>query len=242
MKRAVGYIRVSTSEQATEGISLDNQKAKIKAYCALQDLDLVGIIEDAGKSGKDLRREGVQELTSKVKGRKIDAVVVYKLDRLSRKVLDTLTLIETFEKAGITFHSLNEKIDTGTAMGRFFLNITASLAQMERDLISERTKDALQLKIMNGERAGQVPYGWTLAGDGKTLIPVEREQEAILFTRELRAQGYSYRAICEELDRSGYEPSGQKWHPKTVGSILKRGLNCYAPLSVALRGAFLSRR
>ncbi len=94
----------------------------------------------------------------KVKGKSIDAVVVYKLDRLSRKVIDTLTLIDTIEKAGVTFHSLNEKIDTSTAMGRFFLNITESLAQMERDLISERTKDALQMKTANNERAGQIPF------------------------------------------------------------------------------------
>lgn len=219
MKRAVGYIRVSTSEQATEGISLDNQKAKIKAYCVLHDLELVETIEDAGKSGKNLNREGVQELIGKVRGRRIDAVVVYKLDRLSRKVIDTLTLIESIEKAGITFHSLNEKIDTSTAMGRFFLNITASLAQMERDLISERTKDALQMKIQNGERAGQVPYGWTLADDGNTLLPVKEEQEVIRAIKGLHAQGMGYRAICRELERIA---RGRKWHPQTVKNILKR--------------------
>ena len=84
--KAIGYIRVSTDEQAREGISLENQKAKITAYCELNDLDLVEIIEDAGKSGKDLNREGIQSLLGKVKARTIDAVVVYKLDRLSRRV------------------------------------------------------------------------------------------------------------------------------------------------------------
>ncbi|MDA8084003.1 MAG: recombinase family protein [Nitrospiraceae bacterium] len=222
MKKAVGYIRVSTTEQATEGISLDNQKSKIAAYCALNDLELIEIIEDAGKSGKNLSRDGVQALMSMVKGKRIDAVVVYKLDRLSRKVIDTLTLIETIERAGVTFHSLNEKIDTSTAMGRFFLNITASLAQMERDLISERTKDALQMKIANHERAGQIPFGWRLADDGNTLIPHEAQQEVIAQVKMLHSQGMSYRAICEALTKAGHRPQGKAWQPKTIGRIIKK--------------------
>jgi len=222
MKKAIGYVRVSTSEQATEGISLDNQKAKIKAYCALNDLELPEIIEDAGKSGKNLNRDGIQELMEAVKKRSIEAVIVYKLDRLSRKVVDTLSLIETIEKSGMVFHSLNEKIDTGTAMGRFFLNITASLAQMERDLISERTKDALQMKIANNERAGQIPYGWRLSPDGYTLIEHKNEQAAIRLIKRLNDKGCSFRSICGELEREGYKPQGQYWHPQTVKNILKK--------------------
>lgn len=222
MRRAIGYVRVSTSEQATEGISLDNQKAKIQAYCNLNELELIEIIEDAGKSGKNLNREGIQDLTGRIKNKSIEAVVVYRLDRLSRKVIDTLTLIETIEKSGITFHSLNEKIDTSTAMGRFFLNITASLAQMERDLISERTKDALQMKIANNERAGQIPFGWRLSEDGNTLIPHKGEQEVIRQVKRLHGQGMSYRAICEVLKQAGVKPQGKYWHPQTIKNILKK--------------------
>lgn len=222
MKKAIGYVRVSTLEQVTEGISLDNQKAKIKAYCSLNDLDLVEIIEDAGKSGKSLNREGIATLLDMIRKKAVGAVIVYKLDRLSRKVIDTLTLIESFEKADIAFHSLNEKIDTSTAMGRFFLNITASLAQMERDLISERTRDALQMKIANHERAGQIPFGWRLAEDGNALIPHEGEQEVITQVKRLHSQGFSYRAICEALAKAGHRPQGKCWHPKTIGSILSR--------------------
>lgn len=222
MKRAVGYIRVSTTEQVNEGISLDNQRAKIQAYCDLNDLNLVEIIDDSGKSGKNLNRDGIQNIIGMVKGKSIEAIVVYKLDRLSRKVIDILNLIETFEKNGITFHSLNEKIDTSTAIGRFFLNITASLAQMERDLISERTRDALQLKISNGQRAGQVPYGWRVSDDGNTLIRHIKEQKVIEKIRNLKDTGFSYRAICHELDSEGYEPFGKKWHPQTVKNILRK--------------------
>lgn len=199
--KAIGYVRVSTEEQAKEGISLENQRAKIQAYCRLHDMALIDIIEDAGKSGKDLNREGVQAIIERIKGRKIDAVIVYKLDRLSRRVLDTLNLIELMKKHTVVFHSITDSIDTKTAMGKFFLNIMASLAQMERDLISERTKDALRHKISRNERAGQIPYGWSLAEDGKTLLMNIEEQKTIRFIKELHKKGYNYSAICWELVR-----------------------------------------
>lgn len=222
MKKAIGYIRVSTSEQATEGISLENQKEKIQAYCELHDFSLTGIIEDAGKSGKNLNRDGIQELMTAIRKKSVNAVVVYRLDRLSRKVIDTLHIIEAIEKSGVTFHSLNEKIDTGTAMGRFFLNITASLAQMERDLISERTRDALQMKIAKNERAGQIPYGWRLSENKITLIENRTEQDAIRLIKRLSDKGHSFRSICTKLEREGHRPQGNNWHPQTIKNILKR--------------------
>jgi DNA invertase Pin-like site-specific DNA recombinase len=224
MGKTVGYVRVSTDEQAREGISLDNQKAKIQTYCELNDLELTGILEDAGKSGKDLNRKGAQALIDLVKARKVDAVVVYKLDRLSRRVKDTLTIMDLVDKKGVAFHSIMEKIDTKSATGRFFLNIVASMAQWERDTISERTRDALQLKIVKNERAGQVPYGWTLGEDGSTLIENPEEQEAIGLIRDLRAKGYNYSAICRELTRRGYQPLGKQWHAQSVKNILKRAV------------------
>lgn len=164
-KKAVGYIRVSTQEQASEGVSLENQEAKIRAYAELKDLELVEIIRDEGKSGKDIKREGVQKLISLSKRKEIDAVVVYKLDRLSRKTRDLLFLVEdVFVKNEIIFHSLNETIDTTTATGKFFLTIMGSMAQLERDLISERTSDALQhLKTNQMRRLGcpdKTPFGF----------------------------------------------------------------------------------
>jgi DNA invertase Pin-like site-specific DNA recombinase len=219
---AIGYIRVSTSEQALEGVSLENQRQKIQAYSDLNNLTLTGIVEDAGLSGKDTKRPGLQSIIAMAKSKSIGAIVVYKLDRLSRKVIDTLTLIETLEKAGVAFHSISEKIDTGSAMGRFFLNIMASLGQMERDLISERTKDALQMKVRNHERAGQIPYGWTLAPDGNTLLPETDEQKAISLIHELHGKGISLRGICQELTIKGHKPAGIAWHPQTVKNILKK--------------------
>lgn len=220
--KAIGYIRVSTDEQAREGISLESQKAKIAAYCNLNDLELVGVIEDAGKSGKDLSREGMQILIEKIMRREIEAVVCYKLDRLSRRVRDTLYLMDLIEKKSISFHSITERIDTKSAMGKFFLNIMASMNQWERDTISERTRDALHLKIVKNERAGQVPYGWTLAEDGKTLLENQKEQRAIELVRELHAKGYNYSAICRELTGRGFQPLGKQWHAQSIKNILRK--------------------
>jgi site-specific DNA recombinase len=220
--KTIGYVRVSTDEQAREGISLEAQKTKIAAYCELNDLELIEIIEDAGKSGKDLNREGIQSLICEVKAHRIDAVVVYKLDRLSRRVRDTLSLMDLIEKKNIAFHSITERIDTKSAMGKFFLNIMASMNQWERDTISERTRDALHHKIDKGERAGQIPYGWILASDGKALLLNKKEQKAISLICNLHDKGYSYRAICRELEAEHYEPIGASWHHQTIKNILRK--------------------
>jgi DNA invertase Pin-like site-specific DNA recombinase len=107
-------------------------------------------------------------------------------------------------------------------MGKFFLNIMASMNQWERDTISERTRDALHLKVSRNERAGQAPYGWTLAEDGNTLIENEREQEAIRLIKEEHEKGRNYSAICRELSARGYRPLGKQWHAQSIKNILKR--------------------
>jgi len=220
--KAIGYVRVSTDEQAREGISLENQKAKIETYCQLNDLELVEILEDAGKSGKDLNRDGMQALMALIKARSVDAVIVYKLDRLSRRVKDTLTLMDLVEKKSVAFHSITEKIDTKSAMGKFFLNIMASMNQWERDTISERTRDALQLKVARNERAGQIPFGYALSSDGNALLENPEEQEAIRLIKELHNEGCNYSEICRELSERGYQPLGKQWHAQSIKNILKR--------------------
>ena len=86
----------------------------------------------------------------------------------------------------------------------------------------ERTKDALRLKIIKKERAGQIPFGWRLAEDGKTLMENAAEQKAISLMKQLNGQGYSLGTICRELEKEGYQPIGRRWHAKTVRSILKK--------------------
>ena len=138
MTKAIGYVRVSTVMQANEGVSLDAQKAKIKAYCEFNDLELVEIVVDAGKSAKNTDREGLQTCLEKLANGEATELVVFKLDRLSRKVLDVLNLINAIEACGGSLHSISEKLDTSSALGKFFVNMTAALAQLESNQISER--------------------------------------------------------------------------------------------------------
>lgn len=220
MKRGIGYVRVSTEEQANSGLSLSAQTEKIKAYALLNDIDLVDVIMDAGLSGKNTDREGLQQILEMVKVGTIDAFIVCKLDRLSRKVVDTLEMIEDFEKAGVAFHSIQEKVDTKSAIGKFFLTITAAFAEMERNVISERTSAALQEKRRQGKLAGKVPFGFDLGADGETLSENPNEQEAMRVMSELRGRGLTLRAIADELTHRGFSPkTGKKWHPQSIKNL-----------------------
>jgi len=130
--KVIGYVRVSTEEQAREGISLEVQADKIKKYADLHNLELIEIVRDEGKSGKDLNRDGIKRVITLCQAREADHIVVYKMDRLSRRTLDLLTLVEeVFKPNKVEFHSITEKIDTSTAQGKFFLTIIGAMAQMD---------------------------------------------------------------------------------------------------------------
>lgn len=205
LKQVVGYIRVSTEEQARDGLSLAVQAEKIRAYAALNDLELLGIIEDAGISGKRIKaRPGIQKVLGMVKARQVDAVITYRLDRLARNTIECLEMAKVMDKAGVALHSISEKLDTQSALGRFFFTLTASLAEMERNLISERTTAALRLKRANGMKTGGAcPYGYRVDDTGK-LIPCPEEQRCVTRIIELRDKGYSYKRIAETLTEEGY--------------------------------------
>ena len=213
--KAVGYIRVSTEDQAKEGISLDHQEAKVKAYASINDLELLKIVRDEGALGKDLQRAGMAKLLEMVESEALEAVIVYKLDRLSRKTLDTLSLIESFERKGIAFHSISEKVDTKSATGKFFLTIISALAQMERDLIAERTIDALAHKKQRGEWTGRVPFGFRVMH--KRLVEDPDQIQVIKKAKRLRRSGKSLREISKALNLSlGYVHKAIKVNLKTV--------------------------
>ena len=214
-EKAVGYIRVSTEDQAREGISLDAQKAKIEAYAAINDLELLGIIRDGGASGKSLDREGIVRLLDLVESGKVEAVIVYKLDRLSRRTLDSLSLIENLESKGIAFHSISEKVDTKSATGKFFLTIISAVAQMERDMIAERTKDALAHKKKKGEWSGRIPFGFRIKDN--RLVEDPDQIKVIQKAKRLRRSGKSLREISRALCLSlGYVHKALKINLRTI--------------------------
>lgn len=225
-QRAVGYVRVSTEEQAREGVSLEAQESKIRAYAELHDLDLVAVVRDEGLSGKNLRRPGVQAVLDAVKRGEVEHVIVSRLDRLTRSVRNLLEVIEDVLKpAGAQFHSLSETIDTSTPQGGFFLTLMGAMAQMEREMIGERVREALAYKLEVGEYLGAAPLGFEAVEtpEGRKLAEVEEEQQAVSRARELRAQGFTLRQVAEVLTREGFNTKrGGQWYACTVQKVLSR--------------------
>jgi len=219
--KVVGYIRVSTDKQADNGISLDAQRAKIEAYALAMDLDLVGIIEDAGVSAKSLDRAGLRSALAMLTSGKADALLVVKLDRLTRSVRDLGELVEKYFATKYSLLSMSDSIDTRTASGRLVLNVLTSVAQWEREATSERTKDALRHKKANGEfTGGNVPYGFSVNEDGK-LVRNEAEVEMLRIVREFQAAGLSLRGIAAELARVGYVArNGKAFGPSQIQRML----------------------
>jgi len=224
LRRALGYVRVSTEEQAREGVSLDAQEAKIRAYALAKDLELVEVIRDEGLSGKDLTgRPGMQRLIAACEAGDIGAVLVVKLDRLSRRTRDLLFLVEdVFQAHDVALHSMHETVDTGSASGRFFLRIMGALAEMERELIGERTCAALAHKRSKGERLGTTPLGYRTVAHGAPLEEDPEEQVTVRRVCDLWRAGRSYRVIAANLNADGVRTKrGRRWHHSTVGNVVR---------------------
>lgn len=219
--KAVGYIRVSTEEQAESGLSLAHQRAKVEAYCIATDLELIAVLEDAGKSAKNLNRDGIQQALEMIRTGEAQALVILKLDRLTRSVKDLGSLVETFEKTGAALVSVQDSINTSTAAGRLVLNVLGAVSQWEREAIAERTAAALSVKRDRMEKTGgTVPFGYSISEDGKTLVMNESEQEALRVIHELKSRGFTLRGIADELTRRGISPKvGKKWHPQSIKNL-----------------------
>jgi site-specific DNA recombinase len=238
--RAIGYVRVSTQEQSTDGVSLAAQEAKIRGYAALYDIELVGVIVDGGQSAKTLDRPGLHQVFAILKAKRADGLIISKLDRLTRSVADLATLLDGYfsEKAGRQLWSVGDSIDTRTAAGRMVLNILMSVSQWEREAIGERTRDALQHKDSQGELVGQIRYGLA-KGDvvnlgtpdrrGRTAVqlvvpdPAELELLDRLKRWKLDDPHVSLGRLAQRLDGTGVPTkSGRPWSRATVRKLLVR--------------------
>jgi len=220
--KAIGYIRVSTQGQVEDGVSLDAQEAKVRAWADLNGAEDVVIFRDEGISGKRSdNRPGLQSALDTVgKG---DALVIYSLSRLSRSTKDTLSLSEILQKKDADLVSLSEKIDTTSASGKMVFRLLAVLNEFERDQISDRTRFALAHKKANGEKTGgDVPFGYRVRG-GKLSRNAE-EQKAINMILDLHSKGYSLQCICGALQKDGYKTKrgNLTWQPKVVSRIVRR--------------------
>jgi DNA invertase Pin-like site-specific DNA recombinase len=221
--RTIAYLRVSTDKQADRGVSLDAQRAKVKAYAELYDLELAEVIVDAGESAKSLDRPGLKRALGVLKTGDAEALLVVKLDRLTRSVVDLGTLVERYFAPGkAALLSVGEQNDTRSAAGRLVLNVLASVSQWEREAIGERTATAMQHKAKQGEyTGGQAPYGRRIAPDGARLEPDSEEQAARAVARQPRAQGLSLRRVAAELERRGVRSrTGRGFAPVQVARMV----------------------
>jgi site-specific DNA recombinase len=210
--RVVGYVRVSTEGQAEEGVSLEAQEAKLRAYAVATDLTLVTVVVDAGASAKSLARPELQRALAMLEQGEADGLLVAKLDRLTRSVRDLGTLLERYFSGRFSLLSVGDSIDTRSAAGRLVLNVLCSVAQWEREAIGERTREALAHLKAQGVRLGAPPLG---ADEGE-LATVER-------IRALSAEGKSLRAIAETLSTEGHRTKkGGRWQAETVRKVLAR--------------------
>ena len=214
---AIGYIRVSTDEQAQDGVSLDVQRKRLEQYAELYDIELTTIIEDAGASAKTLKRDGLQMALTMLRQGKADALLVAKLDRLTRSVSDLGTLIgDYFGKYRLL--SVADHIDTSSATGRLVLNVLGSVSQWEREQIAERTAAALQHKKHQHEVYNHVPLGYA-AASGK-LVPIDEELRVVADIMGLRKDGLSYHAVAAELNTRGIiGKRGGRFYASTIRAI-----------------------
>lgn len=222
--RTVAYVRVSTEKQADHGVSLEAQQAKIRAYSELYGLELVEIVVDAGLSAKTLERPGLGRVLGMLKAGEAEALLVVKLDRLTRSVRDLGQLVADYFAApnGPALLSVSEQVDTRTAGGRLVLNVLGAVSQWEREAIGERTSVAMRHMSERGEYVGGAPrYGYSLTQDGR-LEALEAEQAAICEARSLRASGLSLRAVASRLEAQGFRTrTGRSFAPVQIGRMVE---------------------
>ncbi|GJQ29971.1 MAG: hypothetical protein HBSAPP03_18550 [Phycisphaerae bacterium] len=199
---ACGYVRVSTVEQAQEGLSLDAQRAKIGAYCMARDIPLGEVYADRGISGRrTCNRPGLEaaiDHACRTKG----PLVVYSLSRLARSTRDAILIAERLDRCGAQLVLISENVDTRTAAGRMFYAVLAALAQFEADQIAERTSLALRYKRQQGKRwCRDCPYGFKWRA-GRMHEDVQ-EQRTLGIMHSLRRRGLPFREMAKRLEARG---------------------------------------
>ena len=243
IKRACVYTRVSTEAQAEKETSLDEQERMAKAAIVSKGWEYTKTYEDAGLSGRSMDRPALQQMIQDVQAGKVDAVVVFKLDRLSRRQRDAMTIIEDVLLANnVELISLHETLDTSTPWGRAMIGILASFNQLECENITLRTSVCRNAKARDGGYAGgRPPFGYR-ASDGK-LVVVPGEAEIVRRIFAERKAGRTLAEISAGLNEAGLTTrSGAKFYQSTIRLILGnedlyRGKYSYGKSAVGVAGA-----
>lgn len=204
---AIGYVRVSTGEQARSSLGLEAQRAAIEAEAQRRGWELE-VIEDAGMSGKTIDRPGIQRALSLLDAGKADVLVAAKLDRVSRSVADGATLLRHARSQGWSVVLLDMQLDTTTTMGNFAANMVLAFAELERDMASDRTKAALVAKQARGDRLGR---------------PQSLPDSVVRRILQERSDGRTMAAVAASLtaDRVPTARGGSSWQPSTIQAVLR---------------------
>lgn len=207
----LGYVRVSTDEQGDSGAGLAAQRDAIERECAHRGWTLSCVVEDVGYSAKNLRRPGIQSALEQLRAGDVGGLVVAKLDRLSRSMLDFTAIMATAQKQGWSIVALDSPVDTTTPAGEAMVNVLATFAQFERRLIGQRTKEALAAKRAQGVRLGRPP---ALPAEVRDRIRADRAKP-----------GSTLAAIAAQLNADGIPTAhgGRQWWPATVRAVLAAG-------------------
>src|SRR5271154_3019377 len=211
--RCAIYTRVSTENGLEQEFnSLHAQREASEAYVKSQAHEgwkpLREKFDDGGFSGGSMERPALQKLLADIKGRKIDIVVVYKVDRLTRSLADFAKLVELFDAHGVSFVSVTQSFNTTSSMGRLTLNVLLSFAQFEREVIGERVRDKIAASKRKGIWVGgSVPLGYKSIDKKLVIIPEEAETVRLIFQRYLELG--SIRNLAEDLDRKSIRTKRQ---------------------------------
>lgn len=227
--RLLPYYRVSTRKQKVLGVGLDVQRERAAAYAAFAKVELVAPEEDV-RCGGDPDRPAFERALVRIEAGEADGLLVFSMDRLARSTSKFLEVAERLRAKGRVLVCLREQLDTSTPHGRFAATILAALAEMERELIRERTLDAKEALLAAGRARGPTPFGMRRSAkvdrNGRrdpTLLPDPREAETLKMVRAWRVAGYSLRQIGTELERRRVpaKRGGRAWSAGQVASVLR---------------------
>ena len=238
--KVIGYIRCSTQEQGAEGVTLEAQQGRIEAWAKAAGAELIDLVVDNGVSGSRplSERAGGRRVASLLRETKpeADAVVIVRIDRLARDAAEALRLLRQFSSGRVGLISLDDRLDLTSPQGRAMAGVAAVFAQLERELIAERTAQALAELRDQGRVYGAVPFGYD-AVDGY-LVEKPEEQAVLEQIVDLRNTGMSYRGIAAWLNGEAIVAKrANRWSPMAVRSVLQTSARIRASRREALGAA-----
>ncbi|UCD91768.1 MAG: recombinase family protein, partial [Methanobacteriota archaeon] len=225
MKRAAVYARVSTEDQAKEGYSLDAQKDRLRAYCQAKGWEIASEYIDDGHSGRDTKRPAYQRMLEDKDD--WDTILVIKMDRIHRNSKNFMEMMDDLKRWGKEFSSMQESLDTSTAMGRFVMDIIQRIAQLESEQIGERVYMGMKQKAstVGGPLGGYAPFGYDQQDGGLLNDETKAESVTMIFNEYL--EGQTTQRIADVLNSKGVSTKkGKPWTKQTIAWILKNPVYC----------------